>query len=127
MPAQNGAYKVPLVAAAGNAGMANIANPEGVDLIVTRVVIDTTTAAAAATNVDVGIGASGASSDTLLDGPAINAVGVVDNMLAASQGNNGAPSRSWPAASFLTVTKSGGNAGSEVGLVANIYIEYIRK
>lgn len=112
-------------AAAGNAGILSLANPEGKDLIITRFIISTTTASAGATTIDAGVDADGTgSSDTLLDGVAINAVGIRDNI--QDQAGNGLDSARWADDAFITITKTAGNAGSEIGLVARVFVEYIR-
>lgn len=121
-----GAFYTDLVAApTGVAGMAAIANPEGVDLIVTRCAIVTTVAATGSTTVDAGIAANATTtSDTLIDGQTVNALGLVDNIQAKT--GNALAATLWPAASFLTVQKVAGAALSEAGLVAKIYVEYMR-
>lgn len=114
-------------AAAGAGAIASIPNPEGADLIVTRLLIRTTNAGAGATQVDAGP-AAGANvlNDTLLDGVAINAVGLVDNIKDKAAAGNAVEAVIWPANQFLTVSKSGGNAGSEIGIQGTVYVEYIR-
>ena len=120
-----GAYVVALTAAAGNGGMLSLANPEGCDLIVTRLVVRTSEAAAGATSIDAGIAAGAAvSSDNLIDGQAINALGIVNNIDVKA--DNAKCAQLWGKDQFLTITKSVGGAGSEVGLKASAYIEYIR-
>lgn len=117
-------YQDLTVAPTGAAGMAAIANPEGVDLIITRCMIVTTVAGAGATTVDAGIAANGtASSDTLIDGQAVNAVGLVDNI--QNQAGNGLKAELWGANEYLTVSKVAGDALSEAGLVSRIYVEYV--
>jgi hypothetical protein len=120
-----GCFYQDLVAApTGAAGMAAIANPEGADLIVTRCMIVTTVAGAGATTVDAGIAANATTtSDTLIDGQTVNAVGLVDNI--QNQAGNGLDAALWGANQYLTVQKVAGNALSEVGLEARIYVEYV--
>lgn len=121
MAAQNGAYKVALGVGTGNAGVLNLANPEGVDLIVTRLVVNTTTPSTGAANIDAGIGASGASADNLIDGQAVGtAAKVLDNV--SDGGTNGKARQKWAAADYLTITASADPAG----LVGHAYVEYVR-
>lgn len=124
MSEQKGAYKVALTAATGTGGgsVLSLANPEGADLIVTRLVLDITTEATGTPTVDAGIAANGTtSSDTLLDGLAVGAAaGVFDN--TENGGTNGKGAVKWGASQFLTITPS----ASAAGLVGNAYIEYIR-
>lgn len=112
-------------AAAGDAGILSLANPEGRDLIITRFIIHTTTAATGATTIDAGIDADGTgSADTLLDGVTINAVGIRDNI--TDQAGNGLQATTWADDQFITITKTVGGALSEVDLVARVSVEYIR-
>ena len=112
-------------AAAGDAGILSLANPEGTDLIITRFIIHTTNAADGATTIDAGIDADGTgSADTLLDGRTINAVGFRDNIM--DQDTNGQESILWPEDEFVTITKTAGAAESELNLEATVFIEYIR-
>lgn len=123
MSAQNGAYKVALTATTGTTGggALSLANPEGVDLIVTRLVLDITTASTGAATVDAGIAANGTtSSDILIDGKSVATAGVFDNV--EDQGTNGRGSVKWGASQYLTITAS----ATLAGMVGNAYIEYIR-
>lgn len=124
MGAQNGAYKVALTAATDTTagGVLSLANPEGVPLIVTRLVIDVTTPSSGAAAIDAGIAANGTtSSDTLIDGASVaTAAKVLDNV--SDGGTNGKARQKWGASQFLTITAS----ASAAGMVANAYIEYIR-
>lgn len=124
MSEQNGAYKVALTAVTGTTagGCLSLANPEGVDLIVTRLVLDITTPSTGAATVDAGIAANGTtSSDILIDGASVaTAAKVLDNINDA--GTNGKARQKWTSGQFLTITAS----ATLAGLVGNAYIEYIR-
>lgn len=121
---QYGAYKTALTAAAGTTAGAvlSLANPEGADLIVTRLVLDITTPGPGTTTVDAGIAANGTTSaDNLIDaGPVHTAAAVIDNI--EDGGTNGQAVFKWGASQFLTITAS----AALTGLVGNAYIEYIR-
>jgi hypothetical protein len=100
----------------------SLANPEGVDLIVTRLILDITTQSTGAATVDAGIAADGTtSSDTLIDGKSVAAAGVFDNI--EDQGTNGKSAVKWGASEYLTITAS----ATLAGLVGNAYIDYIRE
>ena len=124
MSAQTGAYKVALTAVTSTAagGVLSLANPEGEALIVTRLILDITTASTGAATVDAGIAANGTtSSDTLIDGLDVNAAaGTFDNTV--SGGTNGKGAKKWGTTQYLTITAS----ATLAGLVGNAYIEYIR-
>ena len=123
MSAQNGAYKVALTAVTGTTagGCLSLANPDGVDLIITKLVLDITTQSTGAAAVDAGIAANGTtSSDNLIDGLSVATAGVFDNTV--SGGTNGLGAKKWGATEFLTITAS----ATLAGLVGNAYVEYVR-
>jgi len=115
-------YKVALAALDTAGGVASIANPEGVEVLVTRVVIDVTTASTAACTVDAGIAANGTTlSDILIDGLDVNAAaGTFDNI--TEKGTNGKSRQAWGASQFLTISKA---SGAAAGLAGSVYIEYV--
>jgi hypothetical protein len=114
------AYKIALVAADAAGGVAAIANPEGVAVIVTRVVLDVTTASTSACTVDAGIAANATTSaDGLIDGLSVAATGVADNV--SDGGTNGKARAKWGASQFLTISKA---SGAAAGLAGNVYIHY---
>ncbi len=125
MTEQVGAYKKALTPATTTAGgdALSLANPEGVDIIVTRLILDITTEATAAATVDAGIAANGTTSaDTLLDGLNVGAAAILaDNH--SSPGTNGLALIKWGASQYLTITPS----ATLAGLVGNAYIEYVRE
>jgi len=125
MSEQKGAYKKALTAATTTAGgdALSVANPEGVDVIVTRLIVDVTTPATGAANVDAGIAANGlTSADNLVDGLDVGAAAILaDNH--ENPGTNGKALFKWGSSQYLTVTPS----ASLAGLVGNVYVEYIRE
>ncbi len=120
MSAQNGALKVALGHADTAGGILALANPEGVDLIVTKLVLNVTTVATAACTVDAGIAANGTTSaDNLIDGQDVNtAAGAF-----AEAGTNGKRAKLWKSTEYLTASMK---TGAAAGLVGYAYIEYIR-
>jgi hypothetical protein len=122
MSAQNGALKVALGHADTAGGVLSLANPEGVDLIVTKLVIDAITAATAACTVDAGIAANGTTSaDNLIDGQDVNAAA---GAFGSPSGSNGKLAKLWKSNEYLTISKA---SGAATGLAGNAYIEYIRR
>lgn len=113
-------HGVDLTAATVTTGGAvvSIANPLGVDLIITNANIDIKTAANAPTNtIDAGVAANGTtSSDTLFDGQAASAG------LKSPGGTNGAIPRRWGANEFVTATAS----ATLAGMVATLHLIVIR-
>lgn len=123
MTAQKGAYSVTLAKANGNGGLAAIANPEGVDLIITRCVLNVITAAGSAITADIGVAANGSTSaDNLLDGVSINTAVSQDNISQA--GTNGKATQKWTTTQYVTATPSADPAAS--ALVGTLLLEYIR-
>lgn len=118
-------YSVALTPTTGTTGggVASVANPLGVDLIIVDCYLDITTAATTATNtVDVGVAANGTtSSDTLLDGKAA-AAGLFSADNDTDNGTNGAVPRRWSASQYVTATAS----ATLAGMVGNLHIIYKR-
>lgn len=120
---QNGAYKTALTAVTGTAvgGALKLQNPEGADLIITRLVLDITTGSSGAATVDAGIDDGGdVSSDTLIDGQSVATAGVFDNV--KNGGTNGKAAVKWPAGQFLVITASATTAG----MVGAAHVQFVR-
>lgn len=102
-----------LTAATATTGGAalSVANPFGVDLLVTRAIVRTTTPSGGASALDLGLAADGeTTSDILIDGLALgSAAKVADNINDA--GTNGKARQIWTAEQFLTGTVSATAAG----------------
>jgi hypothetical protein len=102
----------------------SLANPEGVDLLITRFIINVTTEATGAATVDAGVAADGSTSnDELLDGVDVGSAPILkDNIEECVDGNVAAAVVEWGSDEYLTITPS----ASLAGLVGTYYIEYIR-
>lgn len=87
----------------GNAGELNQANPMARTLLIEELYLNVTTVATAATTLDVGVGNTGASADTLLDAVSIAASGW--KSIAVNGGTNGNVDE-WGSSEFVTATKS---------------------
>jgi len=119
---EGGALHVALTAATTTTGggVLSIANPEGVDLYVTRLVLNISTQSTGAATVDGGIAADGTtSSDTLIDGKSVATAGVFDNI--KDGGTNGKAGQKWGASQYLTITASATTAG----MVGEAIISYL--
>lgn len=124
MSEQTGALKVPLIAATTDAvgGVLKLKNPEGADLIITRLVLDIVAKSNGAATVDAGVDDDGdVNSDNLIDGQSVATAGVYDNIKHG--GTNGKASVLWPADHYLVITASATTAG----MAGNAYIDYIRR
>lgn len=124
MSAQKGCLSGSLTAATTTTGgdALGLANPEGVDLIITRFILRITTPANGSANVDAGVAADATtSSDTLIDevdvGSAAALFGNIDD-----QGTNGQSVEEWGSDEYVTVTPD----ATLAGLVGTYYIEYVR-
>lgn len=121
MSKQTGSYTVALTPATGTTGgsVVSLANPEGQDLIVTKVVLQVDTPSSGAGTVDAGIAANGTTSaDNLIDGQDMNAAaGCFANL-----GSNGKRAQKWGSSQYFTITPS----ATMAGLVGFAHIEYIR-
>jgi hypothetical protein len=118
-----GAHRATLTAATGTTGGAvlSLANPEGVDIIITRLILDITTPSTGAATIDAGIAANGTTSaDNLIDGASVaTAAKVLDNI--ADVGTNGKSRQKWGASQFLTITAS----ATLAGMVGEAIIDYV--
>jgi len=100
-------------------GILNWFNIEGVDIMVTRLTLDITTATTVGgTTVDAGEGTTGASDDRLIDGQPLTAIDVLDNY--DDPGTNGLASLSVASGRYVTATAS----ATPTNLVGSAYIEY---
>lgn len=116
--------------ATGNLGVADTgggviswANPEATSIIITRVIIDVTTASTGACTLDIGTTAASATTvvDNLIDGVDVgSAVITADNI--EDQGTNGTSRQKLASGKWLTASKA---SGAAAGLAGKYYIEYI--
>jgi len=124
---QRGWFKFTLTGAASadNAGLGEIANPEGVTIGITRAFIYARTGSTGAANLDMGIGASGAKASDIcsaMDVVEATIGGDLTFLPAAQAAETDSPTALWTTATYLTCTGS----ATTVGLDADVYVEYIR-
>ena len=102
-------------------GILSVANPEGVECLITEVIIQVDTVPTGACTIDVGVAANGTTSnDTLLDGLDIGAaIGRFDNI--NDKGGNGGRDRAWGSTQYITGSKS---TNATAGLVGKAIIHY---
>jgi hypothetical protein len=120
---EEGAFRVALTAATDTTGggVLSLANPEGVDLYITRVILNVSTQSTGAAAVDVGIAADGTTSnDSLIDGLSVATAGVFDNV--KNGGTNGKAGQKLGAAQYITATASATTAG----MVGEAIIQWVR-
>ena len=121
--------QVSLSGGSTNAFAVAVQNPETVDLIIVRCVLDVTTAGGTATSVlDVDVVADATSTgDDIFDGVDANAAGISDSLNSTDNGTNG-EGKSWKwdknggTNDYLTAKILTANA---TNLAGNLYIEYI--
>lgn len=116
------------IAVAGTTGTAigGVANPEGVDILILRATWKITTASTGAATVNIGVGAA-VNTDATDIINALAANGAVTGWYNGFVMQNGAKTAVaapavWSSDKFVTFTGS----ASTAGLVATLYLEYIR-
>lgn len=103
---QDGSYVIggTLTSSTGdNGGELNIANPMARTLLIEELYLNVTTAATAATTLNIGVGATAADNDSLLDAVSIAATGW--KSIAVNGGTNGNVDE-WASSEYITGTKS---------------------
>jgi hypothetical protein len=124
---QRGYLKITLTGAtsAANAGLGQVANPEGVLLGITRVFAYFRTGSTGAGNLDIGVGASGAKASDICSAMDMIEATVGGKLLylpAVQAAETEDPTAKWASTTYITFT---GSADS-TGLDADVYVEYIR-
>ena len=93
----------------------------GKAVMVTKVIIDVTTASSGACTVDIGVAANATTlSDTLIDGLSVASIAVSDNI--DDKGTNGGFGRKVSSSQSVTASRA---SGASSGLVGNLYIFYV--
>lgn len=114
---------VPLAALDTGGGVLSVANPEGVECLITEVIIQVDTKATdGICTIDVGVAANGTtSSDTLLTGLDVGAAaGRFNNINEA--GVSGGRDRAWGSSQYITGSKA---TNAAAGLVGYAIIHYL--
>lgn len=124
---QKGWLVIDLVGAAStaNAGLGEVANPEGCTLGITRAFLYFKTGSTGAANLDVGVGASGAKCTDIVSAMSVVEATVGGKLFfgpTAQAGETQSPTALWGVDDYLTFTGS----ASTVGLEAQLFVEYIR-
>lgn len=120
---QKKVIKLPIANVDTAGGLAALLNPFGVDVLITRCIVHTTTAATGACTLDAGVAANATTADDeLIDGLDVNAAaGIFDNLI--DPGTNGEPVALWEDDQYFTASAK---TGASAGLVGNIYLEIQR-
>ena len=123
MAKQTGAFEIALAGQAvpSNGGAAEVANPEGVTLIIKQATLYVDTPSAGAANLAVGTGAAAAANNNVIAAQAVNGAitGLAYNLLAPAAG---AAEIMWTAAQVLNATVSAASAA----FVGRLLVEYYR-
>jgi hypothetical protein len=115
--------KLAVTGASGSSGVfASLANPLGVNALIMRAVLRTTTQSTGAATLDIGVGANASTSnDGLFDGLSVaGAAAMFDSV--ANGGTNGKASQYWASTGFLNVAEASGDVD---GLVGTLYVQVI--
>lgn len=112
-----------LSGAAIHAGVVAWQNPEGADILISRVLLDRTTKSSGASTLDIGTTAVSATtaSDNLIDGLTASATEALEDN-ATDGGTNGKGKQKLASGKWVTIKEASGDA---TGLVANLYIHYV--
>jgi len=110
------------VTAGDGAGVTqSTANPYGVSVMITNVVLDITTQSTGACTLDIGVAADATtSSDLLIDGLSAATAGVFSG--AVNGGTNGRNAQKWTSSTFLNVAEA---TGDITGLVGVLYLTLV--
>lgn len=115
--------KTALVASDASGGIVSLANPYGVEVFITRCIVDATTAATGVCTINVGVDADGATGDdTLLDGLDVGTAAITTDNLT-TPGTNGLPVVRWGATEYLVAEMA---TGAAAGIVGSVYVEIQR-
>jgi len=113
-------FRGALTASDAVAGVAQITNSYGSDMIITRAMIHVTTVSSGACTIDAGAGSgSGTSYDNLLDGIDVNgSTGVSDNIKSMHAGDSGRSVVVWKASEYVNFSMKTGATSGLVGYYA---------
>jgi hypothetical protein len=116
-----GGFRVAFTAGGTTAGdMAAVLNPTGEALVITKTIVNITTASTGASTLDIGIAANGTTSnDTLIDGLSGATAGVF-----STPGTNGLPTKLWGATEYLTVSEASGDV---TGIVGEVILQFLTR
>ena len=111
---------VDLAALDTGGGILSVLNPEGVECLITEVIIQVDTVATAACAIDVGVAANGTTSNAALlnDLDVHSATGRFDNISDKGNGGRDVP---WGSGQYITGSKA---SGAAAGLVGQAIIHY---
>ena len=103
-------------------GVVSIENPEGVEILITEVILIVATKSTGACTLDIGVAAGATTSgDNIIDGVDVNAAtGKFDNVNDAS--TNGGRDRALGATQFITASMK---TGAAAGLAGQLIINYV--
>lgn len=119
-------YDITGAASVANAGLGSIANPEGVSILLLRGTIYFVSESTGAANLSIGITTAAAAATDILNALAVGGVSAAEYYNCWARQNTAkteitAPAL-WTSAKYLTVTGS----STTVGMVARLYLEYMR-
>ena len=108
-----------LAASDAVAGVFQLENTYGSDLVVDRAIIHITTATAGACTIDIGVASDGVTSaDNLLDGIDGTSTGATDNIKSMDDGSNGRSVMTWRSGEFINASRATGATAGLVGFFA---------
>jgi len=119
---RNKSIVVALGVADTGGGVVSIANPEGVEILITEVILTVGTVATGACTLDIGVATDGTTlSDTIIDGVDVNgATGKFDNINDKS--TNGGRDRALASTEYITASTA---SGAAAGLAGQLVVNYV--
>ena len=122
----NGRYVIDLGSSTAVAGACNVANPEGIALLITGAHLDIA-GASSSSGVTLSINIGGASSSgttaSLFDGAAATGAGVFSNYTSGIAGTSGVPAAVWSSGNYVVGSWSSGAPSTSWD--ANLVLSYI--
>lgn len=120
------AIKITGVASTENAGIGEVANPEGVNLVILKTTLYVHVPSTGGANISIGVGASGAASTDIINALAMNGA-ISDKMYNGHARQNTDKTEIsqpalWTPTKYINFTGS----ASTVGLEAYLFVEYVR-
>ena len=120
---QTARIKLPLAALDTKGGVVKILNPYGVQVLITRAILDVTTKTTGVCTLDIGVDADGATGDdTLLDGIDVGTAAILTSNLE-TPGTNGEFEVKWGATQYVVASMA---SGAAAGAAGSLYLDIAR-
>lgn len=122
----NGKYVIDLGNSAAVAGACNVANPEGIALLITGAHLDITGASSSSgitLSINIGTASSSGTAASLFDGLATTVAGLFSNYSSGNAGTSGVPAALWSSGNYVVGSFSSG--APTTSWEANLILSYL--